>query len=55
VKTSDDEIGSSLRYCTERLQPKQPPHLVLDLHRPQEKSGIKILPLARWLEALPSN
>jgi predicted AAA+ superfamily ATPase len=55
VKTSDDEIGSSLRYYTERLQPKQPLHLVLNLHRPQEKSGIKILPLAAWLEALPFN
>lgn len=53
VKTSDDEIASSLRYYTERLQPKQPLHLVLDLHRPQEKFGIKILPLGTWLESLP--
>jgi predicted AAA+ superfamily ATPase len=55
VKTSDDEIGSSLRYYTERLQPKRPLHLVLNLHRPQEKSGIEILPLGTWLESLPYN
>lgn len=53
VKASDDEIGGSLRYYTERLQPKQPLQLVLNLHRPQEKSGIQILPLGPWLESLP--
>lgn len=53
VKTADDEISGSLKYYTERLQPKQSLQLVLNLHRPQEKSGIQILPLDAWLESLP--
>jgi len=53
VKASDDEISSSLRYYSAKLQPKQALQLVLDLHRPQEKSGIRILPLDGWLESLP--
>ena len=53
VKTSDDEISSSLRYYTAKLQPKQSLQLVLNLHRPQEKSGIKLVPLGAWLESLP--
>lgn len=52
VKTSDGEIGSSLRYYTHRLQPKESLQLVLNLDRAQEKSGIKVLPLARWLDSL---
>jgi hypothetical protein len=28
--------------------------LVRNLDRPQEKSGIKILPLGSWLEELPT-
>ncbi|MBI4473622.1 MAG: hypothetical protein HY646_13220 [Acidobacteria bacterium] len=53
VKASDDEISSSLRYYSAKLQPKQALQLVLDLHRPQEKSGVRILPLDGWLESLP--
>jgi len=52
VKASDDEIGNSLKYYTEKLQPKQSLQLVLNLHRPQERSGIQIHPLGVWLESL---
>lgn len=53
VKTSDDAIGGGLKYYTEKLQPRQALQLVLQLDRAQEKFGIKILPLGRWLESLP--
>lgn len=53
VKTSDGEIGTSLKYYTAKLQPRESCQLVLNLDRPQERSGIKILPLPKWLEALP--
>jgi hypothetical protein len=36
-----------------RLQPRESLQLVLNLDRPREQSGAKILPLAKWLEALP--
>jgi uncharacterized protein len=53
VKASDDNPGTSLRYYTEKLRPHQSLQLVLNLDRTQEKSGIKILPLGKWLEELP--
>ena len=52
VKASDDNIGTSLLYYTRKLQPTSSIQLVLNLRRSQEKSGIKILPLGRWLEGL---
>ena len=53
VKASDDNPGTSLRYYTEKLRPHESLQLVLNLDRAQEKSGIKILPLGKWLEDLP--
>lgn len=53
VKTSHDTIGGALKYYSQKLRPKDSLQLVLDLERSQEKSGIKTLPLAKWLEALP--
>jgi len=53
VKTSDDTPSAHLRYFNERLVPHQALQLVLKLSRPQEKSGIRILPLAPWLDGLP--
>ena len=53
VKASAADIGNSLRYYTAKLQPKEALQLVLNLERAQEKSGIKLLPLGKWLAALP--
>jgi predicted AAA+ superfamily ATPase len=53
VKASDDNPAASLRYYTAKLQPSQAYQLVLNLDRAQEKSGIKIVPLGKWLEELP--
>ena len=53
VKASDGAVSNSLRYYTAKLQPKEPLQLVLNLDRARESSGIKVLPLGRWLEALP--
>jgi uncharacterized protein len=55
VKASDDNIGTSLLYYTRKLQPTSSIQLVLNLRRSQEKSGIKIVPLGRWLEGLHLN
>jgi hypothetical protein len=52
VKKSDDAISNSLRYYTDKLKPKESMQLVLNLDRPREKSGIKTLPLGKWLENL---
>ena len=52
VKTSDDAPSRSLKYYTDKLQPREAIQLVLQLDQPQERSGIKILPLAKWLAAL---
>jgi predicted AAA+ superfamily ATPase len=54
VKASDDNPGSSLKYYTQKLRPTESMQLVRTLDRPQEKSGIKILPLGSWLEELPT-
>lgn len=53
VKASDDKPGTSLKYYTEKLRPHESLQLVLNLDRAQEKSGIKILPLGKWLAELP--
>lgn len=53
VKASDGNPSTSLRYYSEKLRPRESLQLVLNLDRPQEKSGIKLLPLGKWLEALP--
>ena len=53
VKATDDTVGTSLRYYSQKLQPAAAHQLVLNLHRPQERSGIRILSLGNWLEALP--
>jgi hypothetical protein len=53
VKASDDDVSPALRYYTQKLKPVESLQLVQKLERPQENSGIKLLPLGRWLEALP--
>jgi predicted AAA+ superfamily ATPase len=53
VKMTDSEVSTGLRYYAEKLKPKEALQLVLNLDRAQEKAGIKILPLAKWLDALP--
>lgn len=53
VKASDSSPSTSLRYYTEKLRPRESLQLVLNLDRAQEKLGIKILPLGKWLEQLP--
>ena len=53
VKASDEAVSTSLRYYVQKLRPKESLQLVLNLERPQEKSGVKIVPLGKWLESLP--
>ena len=53
VKASDDDPSVGLRYYTGKLRPFVSLQLVLKLDRAREKSGIKILSLAQWLEGLP--
>jgi uncharacterized protein len=53
VKASDEAVSTSLRYYLQKLRPKESLQLVLNLERPQEKSGVKIVPLGKWLESLP--
>jgi predicted AAA+ superfamily ATPase len=55
VKSADASLSPSLRYYARKLRPKQSLQLVLDLDKPQEREGIKIVPLAKWLEALPGS
>ena len=52
VKASDAAVSNGLKYYTEKLRPQESLQLVLDLDRAQEKAGIRILPLGKWLEAL---
>ena len=52
VKASDEAVSPSLAYYTRKLNPKESIQLVLNLTRPQERSGIKLLRLREWLEAL---
>ena len=53
VKASDTDVGTSLRHYTAKLRPKESLQLVLQLDRAREKDGVKIVPLAPWLESLP--
>jgi len=53
VKASDGDVSTALKYYTQKLKPVESLQLVLNLERPQEKSGIKLLPLGKWLDALP--
>ncbi len=53
VKVSDGAVSPSLAYYARRLNPDESLQLVLNLERAEERSGIKVLPLGRWLEALP--
>ncbi|MGA9911971.1 MAG: hypothetical protein WBR17_05460 [Paraburkholderia sp.] len=53
VKATDNNPSTSLRYYTGKLRPYESLQLVLNLDRAQEKAGIKILPLGKWLEELP--
>ena len=55
MKTSDEEVGSGLRYYTKKLKPRDSIQLVLNLDRAREKDGIKVLPLGKWLERLPTD
>ena len=52
VKTSSSEIAAGLRYYTPRLRPKESLQLVQHLDRPQERNGVKVIPLAPWLDSL---
>jgi hypothetical protein len=36
-----------------KLRPHESLQLVLNLDRAQEKAGLKILPMRKWLEELP--
>lgn len=53
VKSGDAEVSPSLRYYTQKLRPRESLQLVLDLRKPQEREGVKIVDLAAWLDALP--
>ncbi len=53
VKAGDASLSPSLRYYTRKLRPKESLQLVLDLPKRQEREGVKIAPLAEWLERLP--
>lgn len=53
VKASDGAVSPSLSYYTRKLAPRESLQLVLNLERPQERAGIKILSLGKWLDALP--
>lgn len=53
VKSADADLSKSLQYYSERLRPRESIQLVWHLDRPREKSGIKALPLGKWLESLP--
>ena len=52
VKTSDDDVGAALRYYQRKLKPQECLQLVLNLDRPREKTGTKVLPLAKWLDEI---
>jgi predicted AAA+ superfamily ATPase len=52
VKQEDADLHRSLAYLCERLRPAQGLQLVRELSRPREIGGIKIIPLAKWLDDL---
>lgn len=49
VKHSDATPSRALYYYTSRLRPQESLQLVLKLDRPQEREGVKILPLGEWI------
>ena len=51
-QAGDASLSQSLRYYTRKLRPKESLQLVLDLDKLQEREGIKIVPLAEWLDRL---
>lgn len=53
VKAGDASLSPGLRYYARKLRPKESLQLVLDLDKPQEREGIRIVPLAEWLDRLP--
>jgi predicted AAA+ superfamily ATPase len=55
VKAADESLSGSLRYSTRKLRPKESFQLVLHVDKPQERDGVKIVPLTKWLEALPGS
>jgi hypothetical protein len=56
VKTDDTGLHRPLRYLCERLQPTLGGiQLVSRLTERREVDGIKILPLAEWIEKLPAH
>jgi predicted AAA+ superfamily ATPase len=52
VKMREDRLSSSLSYLRERVRPRASWQLVKGLSRSQEKGGVKIVPLAEWLDQL---
>jgi hypothetical protein len=53
VKASDGAVSPSLAYYTRKLRPSESLQLVLNLDRAEERSGVRILSLGKWLEELP--
>ena len=52
VKTGKSDLSPSLLYLHIRMKPKASFQLVLNLDNPLETKGIRILPLANWLNKL---
>lgn len=52
VKASDDQFNTSLNYFSERLNPKESYHLVLDLKRPKDMKTYKVRDLVQFLSNL---
>lgn len=52
VKKSEDRPTKGLKYFNEKLKPRMAIQLVLELDRKQERDGIHILPLAKWVQGL---
>lgn len=52
VKEEDSDLHRPLAYLCERLKPVQGLQLVRGLSRPREIGGIRIVPLATWLNGL---
>jgi hypothetical protein len=52
VKTGEDRPSPSLQYLHQRIRPVESFQLVKDFDRPRETAGVKLLPLAGWLDGL---
>ena len=50
VKMSEDSPSSSLKYLSERINPKYSLQLVKNLNRAKDYGEIKVRPLAEWLK-----